>query len=121
MAREQSVEMLELLGYDTIAAVDGVEGVRIFRERLNQIDLVLLGYAMPKMNGAEAFNEVTRIRPDVKVILDSGYTEDVMLLNFPDQRPAVVLHKPYNMEILKAELETLLGSADSGDYEDVKS
>ncbi len=70
----------------------------------------MLDFAMPKMNGVEAFGELIRIKPDVKVILCSGYTEDVVLESFPDQRPAGVLHKPYKMEALKAELERLLGA-----------
>ena len=113
LAREQSVEMLELLGYDTIAAVDGVEGVRIFRERLNEIDLALLDFAMPRMNGVQAFEELVRIKPDVKVILSSGYAEDIVLQSFPGKRPAGVLHKPYKMEELKGQLERLLGSISS--------
>ena len=110
LVRELCVEWLELLGYDTIAAVDGVEGVRIFRERLNEIDMVLLDFVMPKMNGAEAFKELTRIKPDVKVILGSGYAEDVIRQRFPGRQPASILHKPYDMDILKAELERLLGT-----------
>ena len=104
---------LELLGYDTIAAVDGEGGVRIFRERLNEIDLVLLDFAMPRMNGVEAFEELIRIKPDVKVIFSSGYAEDIVIQSFPGKRPAGVLHKPYKMEELKGELERLLGSISS--------
>jgi CheY-like chemotaxis protein len=100
---------LEVLGYLTVTASDGEEGVRIFRERLNEIDLVLLDFAMPKMNGVEAFEELIRIKPEVKVILSSGYTEEVLLQNFPGRRPAGVLHKPYKTEELKGELERLLG------------
>jgi PAS domain S-box-containing protein len=110
LVRGMVVRRLEVLGYLTITASDGEEGVRIFRERLHEIDLVMLDFAMPKMNGVEAFGELIRIKPDVKVILCSGYTEDVVLESFPDQRPAGVLHKPYKMEALKAELERLLGS-----------
>ena len=103
---------LELLGYDTIAAVDGEEGVRIFRERLNEIDLVLLDFAMPRINGAEAFEELVRIKPDVKVILSSGYAEEVVLQRFPGPKPAGILHKPYKLEALKAELDRLLRTDD---------
>ncbi len=108
--RDFTVQHLNLLGYDTITAADGEQGVRIFRERLHEIDLVILDFAMPRMNGVEAFEELIRIKPDVKVILCSGYTEDVVMKSFPHQHSAAVLHKPYNMEDLKGELERLLGS-----------
>ena len=104
------VRRLNMLGYDALVAVDGEEGVNTFRERLNDIDLVMLDFKMPKMDGAEAFEELIRINPDVKVILSSGYTEDVVLERFPGPRPAGILHKPYDMETLKAELGRLLGS-----------
>ncbi len=53
--------------------------------------------------------ELIRIRPDVKVILSSGYTEDVVSKRFPCPKPAGFLNKPYKLEVLKAELERLLG------------
>jgi len=99
------------IGYDTIAAVDGAEGVHLFHERLNEIDLVLLDFAMPKMDGFEAFGELIQIKPDVKVIFSSGYSEEVMRQRFPCRRPESILHKPYDMDILKAELDRLLGTA----------
>ena len=89
-------------------AGDGEEGVNVFRERLNEIDLLILDFKMPKMNGVEAFAELIRIKPDVRVIICSGYTEDVVMERFSGQRPAGILHKPYNMEDLKSELDRLL-------------
>jgi two-component system, cell cycle sensor histidine kinase and response regulator CckA len=108
--RNLVVRRLDLLSYDSIIAEDGEEGVRVFRERMNEIDLVMLDYKMPKMNGVEAFGELIRIKPNVKVILSSGYTEDVVMESFPGQRPACVLHKPYNMTDLKDQLDILLGT-----------
>ena len=80
--RDFTVRRLNVLGYDTITAADGEQGVRIFRERLNEIDLVILDFAMPRMNGVEAFEELIRIKPDVKVILCSGYTEEAVMKSF---------------------------------------
>ncbi len=110
------VRRLDVLGYNSIIAVDGEEGVNVFRDRLNEIDLVMLDFAMPNMNGVEAFGELIRIKPDVKVILSSGYAEDVVMQSFPGHRPAGVLHKPYKMEDLKAELDRLLGLVSWGDF-----
>ena len=74
---------------------------------------MLLDFAMPKMNGVGAFEELIRIKPDVKVIHSSGYTEKVMRQRFPGPRPAGILHKPYKREDLKSELNRLLGSISS--------
>lgn len=111
--RNLVVRRLEILGYAVITATDGEEGVRVFRERRNDIDLVMLDFKMPRMNGVEAFGELIRIKPDVKVILSSGYTEDVVIEKFSGpSRPAGVLHKPYDIETLRSELVRLLGTVD---------
>ena len=71
--------------------------------------MVMLDFKMPKMDGIEAFGELMKIKPDVKVILSSGYTEDAVIEKFPGPRPAAVLHKPYDMATLKVELDRVLG------------
>jgi CheY-like chemotaxis protein len=110
LVRAMILDRLDVLGYDTIAASDGEEGVRVFLEHSNEIDLVLLDFVMPRMNGVEAFEELIRIRPDLKVILSSGYTEDVVIRRFPGPKPAGFLNKPYKIEVMKAELDRLLGA-----------
>ena len=53
--------------------------------------------------------ELIRIRLDVKAILSSGYTEDVVSKSFPGPKPAGFLNKPYKLEVLKAELDRFGG------------
>ncbi len=110
MVRELVHRRLIALGYDTIEASDGEEGVAIYQDRHHEIDLVLLDFVMPRMNGVEAFRELTKIKPDVKVILSSGYTEDVVLEEFSGVRPAGILHKPYVIEELHSQLKRVLGT-----------
>jgi YesN/AraC family two-component response regulator len=64
---------------------------------------------MPRMNGVEAFGELIQIKPDVKVILSSGYTENIEAKSFPGHKPAGFLNKPDKLNAMKAELERLLG------------
>ena len=101
---------LDNLGYNTIAAADGEEGVSVFSAHSNEIDLVLLDFLMPRMNGVEAFEKLINIKPDVKVILSSGYTEDDVWKSFLGKRPAGFLNKPYKAEAVKDELDRLLGT-----------
>ena len=63
------------------------------------------------MNGVEAFGELIQIKPDVKVILSSGYTENMVAKSFSGPKPAGFLNKPYKLEVLKAELDRLLGTS----------
>ena len=110
MIRELVVSRLKVLGYNTMQASDGVEGIGVFRDGADKIDLVILDYVMPRMNGIEVFEELILIKPDVKVIISSGYSEDVVLERLTGPRPAGILQKPYKMEDLRSVLGGMLGS-----------
>lgn len=69
-------DMLEPLGYNVIAAEDGNIGIQIFREMKDKIAVVILDMIMPKMGGGEVFQILKTIKPDVKVILCSGYSHN---------------------------------------------
>ncbi|MFN3480319.1 MAG: ATP-binding protein [Thermodesulfovibrionales bacterium] len=69
-------DMLEPLGYTVIAAEDGNKGIQIFREMKDKISVVILDMIMPKMGGGEVFQILKTIKPDVKVILYSGYSHN---------------------------------------------
>lgn len=60
-------------GYQVTTAKDGLEGVDTYRKFWKEIDLVILDMSMPKMSGPDAYAEMKKINPDVKVILCSGY------------------------------------------------
>jgi len=64
--------LLEGLGYLVKMALDGVEAVRIFEERRDMIQLVLLDVLMPRMDGLKTFHQLRRINPLVKVLVISG-------------------------------------------------
>ncbi len=66
---------LEGNGYSVLLAGDGVGAVNIFKERHNEISLVIMDMGLPKMNGAQVLPELNMIKHDVKVIFTSGYIE----------------------------------------------
>jgi two-component system, cell cycle sensor histidine kinase and response regulator CckA len=67
--------MLASLGFRVIKAAHGLEAVEIFRARKDEISLVILDLTMPGMNGWETLEALRTLRPDVPVILASGYDE----------------------------------------------
>jgi signal transduction histidine kinase/CheY-like chemotaxis protein len=67
-------EMLGSFGYDVIEAVDGIDGVEKFRDHQNEIHLLLTDIMMPRKNGKEAYNDIKKIKKDIKVIFISGYS-----------------------------------------------
>ena len=70
--------VLEEFGYKVIEAVDGDDAINRFMENKDRIDIVILDVIMPKKNGREAYNELKNIKPDIKTIFISGYTEDII-------------------------------------------
>ncbi len=74
--RELVKDYLEPLGYQVLTAPDGREGVRVFSQRREDIDLVILDMIMPGMNGAEVFQQIRSLKEDAKVLICSGYSHE---------------------------------------------
>jgi len=110
MVRDVAREMLRELGVTVVVAEDGVEAVDIYRERADQIDLVILDMNMPRMSGDEAFREIRRIREDARIVISSGYSEADTARSFADDAPAGFMEKPYEFAVLREKLHSLLGS-----------
>ena len=76
--REITKTVLEEFGYKVIEAVDGEDAVSKFTGSDERIELLLFDVIMPKKNGKETYEEIKKIRPDIKVIFMSGYPADVI-------------------------------------------
>ncbi|MEE9524552.1 MAG: ATP-binding protein, partial [Thermodesulfovibrionales bacterium] len=70
--------ILETFGHHVIEAIDGEDAVKKFREFKDDIDLLLFDVIMPKKNGKKAFEAIKKMKPNIKCLFTSGYTEDVM-------------------------------------------
>ncbi|GLH69479.1 hypothetical protein GETHPA_10120 [Geothrix rubra] len=99
---------LETLGFRVLLARDGVEAVARFQADPGAIDLVLMDLTMPRMDGREAFQALRRIRPDARVVLSSGYTEQESVRSIMGQGLAGFLQKPYTLQALRAALQKAL-------------
>src|SRR6202046_1403821 len=75
--RDLARETLEGLGYSVITANDGEAAVREFENHRDQIDLLLFDVVLPKMNGPKAYASISRLKPDIPVIFDTGYSADI--------------------------------------------
>lgn len=71
-------DVLEGVGYKVIMAEDGEKAIERFMERKDEIKLALLDVIMPKKNGKEVYEEIKKIRPDIKVLFASGYTGNII-------------------------------------------
>lgn len=77
--RELHRLILEGAGYRVIAASDGQEALDRFREHQTEVDMLVSDVIMPKIDGKRLYEEIRTSRPDMKVLLISGYTNDIFV------------------------------------------
>lgn len=99
--RSVGKRMIERLGFRVLTAADGREGLEVFRAHLDTITCVLLDLTMPHMDGEAAFKELRRIRPDVRIILSSGYTEHDLSNRLSGLGVQEFIQKPYRLTQLR--------------------
>ncbi len=109
--REVASVMLEDAGFKVITANDGLHGIEVFRQHQDEIVLVMLDMTMPKMGGEACFSQLKLIRPDVSVVLSSGYNEQDATSRFAGKGLAGFLQKPYTPDALEEKLQEVLGKA----------
>ena len=98
--REVVQAVLESRGLHVLTAKDGYEGLDQFRRHADAIDVVLLDMTMPGMSGEAVFREILALRPQTRVILSSGYSEQESLARLEQGRMAAFVHKPYTAQML---------------------
>ncbi len=101
--------MLEALGFRVLTAADGAEGLERYRRNGNEIDCVLLDLTMPGLSGRDVFTELRSIRPDVQVVIASGYGAEEITRRFEGDEPAGVIQKPYGRKDLAHALRAVPG------------
>jgi PAS domain S-box-containing protein len=99
---------LERFGYTTELADNGEEGLNIFSARPGEFAAVILDLTMPIMGGEEMLKRIRQIRPDVPVLLSSGFSEIDALRRFHDRGLAGFLQKPYTATALGRKLKQAL-------------
>ena len=104
--REVVRRMLERLGFQVITAEDGIAALERLQAHQGAIAAVLLDLSMPRMTGQEALHEIRRLRPDVPVVLMSGYTEQEVASKLLDSVGGATgfLQKPFLPEDLTSVL-----------------
>lgn len=102
--------VLEEYYFNVIEAVDGQDAVRKFRENENNIDLLVFDITMPNMTGREAYGEIRKVKPDIKVLFTSGCDKNVFESG-KIEKGAAFIPKPFSpVEFLKKVSEILRSS-----------
>ncbi len=100
--------MLHQAGLHVICARDGREALRLFKTHIDQIDCVLLDLKMPHLDGEEVFCQMRSLRPDVKVIISSGYNEHDVSRRMTCQGLSGFIQKPYTSKALLSKIKSVL-------------
>jgi two-component system, cell cycle sensor histidine kinase and response regulator CckA len=107
--------LLKHLGFTVFIATSGYEAVALFEKYHNSIDCLLTDLSMPGMDGWETLTALRKIKPDLPVILSSGYDEAQVMKGDHAELPQAFLHKPYTKDNLQNILNQVLGDATKGD------
>ena len=111
--REVAERILQEIGFQTIGAEDGRRALEIMGEVGDNVTAVLLDLSMPRMGGAETFRRLRALRPELPILMMSGYTEQVVAPQFSGSGPGITgfLQKPFLAEDLIAVLRRFAESA----------
>jgi PAS domain S-box-containing protein len=108
LVRKMTKTALELYGYNVVLAENGKEGVDLFGVLKDKIAVVVLDLTMPIMSGEETFRKLRTERPDIKVVLSSGYNEVEAVRRFVGKGLAGFIQKPYTAERLAQKIRSVL-------------
>ncbi|MFZ3216343.1 MAG: PAS domain S-box protein [Candidatus Acidiferrales bacterium] len=106
--RELAREYLEMTGYTVIEAEDGHTALELAALHSGPIHLLMTDVVMPGISGRELSERVKGIRPGVRVLFMSGYTDQAVVHHGILESDAVLLQKPFTVAALAAKLRDIL-------------
>jgi signal transduction histidine kinase/CheY-like chemotaxis protein len=93
--RDLVKRVLERNGYTVLLAESGLAAIDLLKRHPGDIALAMLDLSMPQMGGDEVLPELRKIRPEIKVLVSSGYSESETMTLFKGQRVSGFIQKPY--------------------------
>jgi nitrogen-specific signal transduction histidine kinase/ActR/RegA family two-component response regulator len=106
--RNVAKRILERAGFRVLVAVDGIDGLAVFREHTSEIGVVLLDVTMPRMGGEETFRQLRQLAPEVRVVLSSGYSAQEATSHFAGKGLAGFVEKPFTPQELLERVRAVL-------------
>jgi two-component system cell cycle sensor histidine kinase/response regulator CckA len=110
LVRDLAQSVLERMGFSVVSAEDGDEALTIYRREGDKIDLVLLDYIMPRMNGVQVLKELQQLDAEVRVLFSSGYHTDHEVDQLLAAGARAFVAKPYRAQELVQAIHRVLAS-----------
>jgi two-component system cell cycle sensor histidine kinase/response regulator CckA len=98
---------LKLRGYEVLEAASAEEALDLLADPLLHVDVLVSDVVMPGMDGPSCVREARKMRPDVKVVLVSGYAEDSLKRSMEGLEDCHFLPKPFSLNDLTAKVKDL--------------
>jgi len=106
-------QLLKELGYRVFIAKNGTSALKIFSACHGDIDLVILDLVMPEMGGKEVYTRMKQIKPDLHVLLASGYSIDWQAHEMIEEGCHGFIQKPFKYNALSGQIRKALEFTDS--------
>jgi CheY-like chemotaxis protein len=108
LVRQLTHEILHRNGYRVLEAADGLEALALLRNHPGHIDLLLTDVVMPRMSGHELVELARPLRPRMRILYVSGYSEEAIARQGQLTEGIELLAKPFTPGILTAKIRQLL-------------
>jgi DNA-binding NtrC family response regulator len=105
--------LLEMNGYTVLEARDGREALEIVRKHARPIHLLLTDVVMPQMSGRELAESMASVRPGIRVLYMSGYTDGAIAHHGVLDAGIAYLEKPFTAEALARKVREVLDARPS--------
>ena len=110
MVRAVTARVLGAAGYTVIEASDGEQALAIIRGHAGLIDLLVSDVVMPNLGGVELAKRVSSERPEIRILLVTGYNPEEMPIVSGETRRVEILQKPFTPAVLLAKISTMLAT-----------
>jgi PAS domain S-box-containing protein len=105
--RSVATRLLDFLGFQTVTASNGREALEIF-PTIPGVRFVFLDLTMPHMDGQETLREMRKLRPDVRVLIMSGFSAQEVANRFAKDGHVDFIQKPFNLALAREKIRRLL-------------
>ncbi len=109
--RTLATKILTICGYNVLLAEDAEIAVKTFKKNIDKIDLALIDFAMPKMTGEALFEKLKEIKPNLKIVMASGFKQDKKIQSILNQGLNGFIGKPYSVFSLSKKIYDILYGA----------
>ena len=103
--------LLQRNGYRVLEAHNAEQALQIAESKKDRIHLLLTDLILPRLGGRELAERISALRPDIKCLFMSGYTDDSVLKSGVLDNQTPFLQKPFSMEALLQKIREVLGRA----------